>query len=110
MIVSFMVGLNVLLGGSSREVQSFPIEISRTPVSVLTEEFSIPGSQELSVWLRVPGRQIESRDITVSVSFQQLDNTPRVELRKEFGFWHTRRSGWRTAPVVGISHVLWSFR
>ena len=92
MIVSFSYGLPKLIASDFRGAQTFPIEISKTPLTAPTEEISITGNMELSVWIKLPNRQIETKDFIVSVTFIPADNSPTVSLSKEFGFWHTRSS------------------
>jgi len=92
MIVSFIDGLPKLIGSDFQGAQTFPFEISKTPLTALTEEVLITDNVELSIWIKLPNRQIESKNFTVSVSFEPADKSQSVELRKKFGLWHTRSS------------------
>ncbi|NIB40749.1 hypothetical protein HBA55_14200 [Pseudomaricurvus alkylphenolicus] len=92
MTVSFILGLPQLVGSDFTDSRTFPLPISQTPVSVSTDEISIPPASDIAAWIQVPGRAIETKDISVSVHFLTSSGLLQASLSKEFGFFHTRSS------------------
>lgn len=90
MLISFVLGLPKLMGSDFQDAQSFSLKLSKAPLTTEITGLSIPKNVELGLWLKVPGRQIETQNITISVRLVQRSQSPEVVLSKAFGSWHTR--------------------
>ncbi len=79
-------------GQNAKVVKRLPVNLSQSSVSESTEAFSIAGDVYLTLWLKVPGRAIETKEISFTANFINATGANVSQIVKEFGFFHTRTS------------------
>ena len=92
MIGSGLLGLYQFTAQNAQVVNTFPVNLSSASVSESRVALSIPDDTYLSLWLKVPGRAIETKDIVFTANFISTMGTNTIQVVKEFGFFHTRTS------------------
>lgn len=81
-----------LTGHNAQAVQTIPVSLSSSSLTESREAISIFGDVNLSLWLKVPGRAIETKDIAFTANFLNPGGANVAVIEKEFGFFHTRTS------------------
>lgn len=92
MLAGFTVGLFQFVDHDAKVIASVPVTLFASEVGESSLPFSVQGHASLSLWLKVPGRAIETEDMTINTNFVGSDGFSVARVNKEFGFFHTRTS------------------
>jgi len=83
-------GIYYFSGSLYENIQQFPINLSKASI---TDFFNANSDDDLSIWLKVPDRQIENKDITVIVEIIERHNNKLLSSYEEdFNFGYFRNS------------------
>ncbi len=79
-------------GSLYKDLHIFNINLQATPVPLKTKEFSIKEGKELSLWLKLPNREIENKDFAMSVFLIGKNDIVDTKFNEDFRFGYFRNS------------------
>ncbi len=92
MIISMVFAIIHFSGSLYKDIYTFNIDLQSSSMSVTSKRFFIKEEKELSLWLKLPNRQIENKDFKINVFLIDENNNVVAEFNENFRFGYFRNS------------------
>ena len=91
LLAGLIFGIMLLTGHGATGLVNVPVDLQTPGTSQTSVELNVDGDVIVSAWIKVPGRAIETEDISFGIDFVDARGHRAAHIEKVFGFWHTRR-------------------
>ncbi|MBU1344560.1 MAG: hypothetical protein KKD66_23350 [Proteobacteria bacterium] len=83
-VTSMVFAIIHFSGNLYKDIQTFNINLHASSKPSITTEFSIKEKKDLSLWLKLPNRQIENKDFEIDVSLIRENDIEEENFNENF--------------------------
>jgi hypothetical protein len=91
-IISMVSAIIHLAGNLYEDIQTFDINLHTSSKPSTTTEFSLKEKKDLSLWLKIPNRQIENKDFEIDVLLIGQNDIVEAKFNEDFRYGYFRNS------------------
>ena len=92
MITSMVFAIIHFAGNLYDDIYTFNVDMLLSSTPAITKKISIKEKKELSLWLKLPNRQIENKDLKITVFLIDENNNVVAEFNENFRSGYFRNS------------------
>jgi len=92
MVTSMVFAIIHFSGNLYEDIQTFNINLRTSSAPSTTTEFSIKEGKDISLWLKLPNRQIENKNFVIDISFIYGNDMVETKFNEDFSSGYFRNS------------------